>query len=200
MRDYTFAEALRSPLLWAVIATMLTLSAGQSFMLAHSQVHLREMGISPTDAASTMSILSIFLVVGNLGFGFFASKIELQRIYVLAIALFVGGLMVLAHVDSLPMLYAYAVVAGVGFGGSQVGTMAILGHYWGTKVFPSLIALGLLIQTIGGSGISIFAGSYFDAHHTYLPVLYAIAALNVVASAALLLMPNSRVTGAFKPA
>lgn len=198
-RECTFSEALRSPLLWMTTIAMLTVAVGQTFMLAHSQVHLREMGIAPTTAASTMSLLSLFMVAGNMGFGFFAPRLELRRAYVLAIFLFVAGFILLANVNSLSMLYAYAVVTGVGFGAAQVGSMAILGHYWGTKVFPALTAMAMIIQTIGGSGSSILAGRYFDAHQTYLPVLYAIVVINVLAAVILFLMSSPRPRGELNP-
>lgn len=199
MRDCTFSEALRSPLLWMVTVSMLTVSAGQTFMLAHSQVHLREMGITPAAAASTMSLLSIFMVAGNMGFGFFAPRLELRRAYVLAIGFFIAGFVLLANVNGLSVLYAYAVVTGIGFGGAQVGMMAILGHYWGTKVFPSLTAMGMIIQTIGGSIVSIAAGGYFDSHQTYLPVLYGIVGINAVAAVILFLMSSPRPRGELNP-
>lgn len=198
-RDCTFAEALRSPLLWMVTVSMLTVAAGQGFMLAHSQVHLREMGITPAAAASTMSLLSIFMVAGNMGFGFFAPRLELRRAYVLAIVCFLAGFLVLAKVNTLPLLYAYAVVTGIGFGGAQVGMMAILGHYWGTKVFPALTAMGMIIQTIGGSIVSIAAGAYFDSHHTYLPVLYSIVAINALAAVILFAMSSPRPRSELNP-
>lgn len=146
-----------------------------------------------------MSLLSLFMVAGNMGFGFFAPRLELCRTYVLAIFLFIVGFVLLANVNSTSMLYAYAVVTGIAFGAAQVGSMAILGHYWGTKVFPALTAMAMLIQTVGSSGVSILAGRYFDAHQTYLPVLYAIVVSNVLAAVILLLISSPRPRSALTP-
>ncbi|WP_221624017.1 hypothetical protein, partial [Burkholderia cenocepacia] len=50
-----------------------------------------------------------------------------------------------------------------------------------TTLFPMLTAIVLLIQTVGGCLVAILAGAYFDAHQTYLPVIFVIGALNVLA-------------------
>jgi cyanate permease len=185
--ELNILQVLRSPLLWAIAFSMLTVMAGSVFMIAHAQVHLRGLGISARAAASTMSILSGAMVVGNLGFGALAPLIELRRAQMLAIAIFCVGLVLLANVQGSATLYSYALIAGIGFGGAQVGSMAMLGHYWGTRVFPALVATGLLVQTAGGGIVPVAAGAYFDTHHSYLPVIYTIVALNVLAVLVLLL-------------
>ncbi|EKT4522639.1 MFS transporter [Pseudomonas putida] len=190
--DMTFSQALRTPLLWIVTLCMLAVAAGNGFIMGHSQVHLREAGISAANAASTMSLLAIFMVAGNMGFGLLAPKLELRRAFILAMACFVCGFLVLANVSSMTMLYGYAVVTGIGFGGAQVGMMAILGHYWGTRVFPALTAFGMIIQTVGGGIVPVAAGAYFDANHNYLAVIYTIVGINVVAAITLYFSPAPR--------
>ncbi|MDR3512723.1 MAG: MFS transporter [Caulobacteraceae bacterium] len=186
------AEALRSPLLWAVCLTMLTLMAGSGFILAHSQVYFRGLGFTPTMAASTVSTMSIATVGGNIGFGMLAARLGLKRTYILALLAFAAGLALLANVHNEAGLAIYAIVAGIGFGAGQVGAMAILGHYWAARLFPALTATGLLVQTMGGGLVPIIAGAYFDAHQSYLPVIYALAALNVVAALILVAMGRQK--------
>jgi hypothetical protein len=72
-------------------------------------------------------------------------------------------------------------LVGAGFGAGQVGVMGMLGHYWSTTLFPMLTAIVLLVQTVGGCLVAILAGAYFDAHQTYLPVIFVIGALNLLA-------------------
>lgn len=188
----TFKDAVRSPLLWGVYLSMLTLMAGSGFIIAHSQVHLRGLGFSPSGAASAISLMSVAMVVGNIGFGLLAARVGLKIAYVTALALFCTGLILLTQVHNVPTLWAFALVTGAGFGAGQVGAMAMLGHYWSIKVFPALTALGLVVQTVGGGMVPVLAGAYFDAHGTYLPVIWTLAVLNVASGILMLLVMARR--------
>lgn len=181
-RGDTLADALRSPLLWAICLAMLALMAGSGFIMAHSQVYLRGLGFTPTVAASSISTLSIAMVGGNIGFGALAARLGLTRTYMLALLIFTAGLVLLANVQSSTSLIAFAIVAGVGFGAGQVGAMALLGHYWDARLFPALTATGLMVQTVGGGFVPVLAGAYFDAHQSYVPVIYVLAGANVAAA------------------
>ena len=178
--------ALGSPLLWATYVCMLTLMVGSGFIIGHAQVYLRGLGFSPSSAASAISLMSVAMVIGNLGFGAMASRVGLKATYIAAGATYCIGLVLLTQTHSYPFLWAFSLVAGTGFGAGQVGAMAMLGHYWSTRAFPALTALGLLLQTAGGGMAPILAGAYFDSHGTYLPVIWTLAAMNFVSAAFLL--------------
>jgi cyanate permease len=171
---------------------MLTLMAGSGFIIAHAQVHLRGLGFSPSAAASAISLMSMAGVIGNIGFSGLAARAGLKTAYVTASALFCAGLILLTQVHNDPTLWAFAIVAGAGFGAGQVGAMAMLSHYWSMRVFPALTALGLVVQTVGGGMVPILAGTYFDAHGTYLPVIWTLAAANVASGIFLLVVMARR--------
>ncbi|MDR3473051.1 MAG: MFS transporter [Devosia sp.] len=189
-------DALRSPLLWATYVCMLTLMVGSGFIIGHAQVHLRGLGFSPSSAASAISLMSVAMVIGNLGFGVLASRVGLKATYIAAGATYCIGLVLLTQIHSYPLLWAFSLVAGTGFGAGQVGAMAMLGHYWSTRAFPALTALGLLLQTAGGGMAPILAGAYFDSHGTYLPVIWTLAAMNLASAAFLLAVVVGRSGGA----
>ena len=100
-------------------------------------------------------------------------------------------------VRSEESLAVFAIVSGIGFGAGQVGAMALLGHYWSTRLFPALTATGLLVQTAGGGLVPMFAGAYCDAHHSYLPVIYILAAATVAAGLVLgvVSLPSTKCRG-----
>jgi predicted MFS family arabinose efflux permease len=182
-RELPMSKVLRSPLLLGVAFAMLALAAGDVFMIAHSQVHLRSIGLSDAAAAFTMPLLSATMVLGNLGFNVLAASTDLRRAQIISMCVFAVGLIALANLGTpnLTMAYVAVGVMGTSFGAAQVGVMAMLGHYWSTKLLPMLIAVVLLVQTVGGVLVAILAGAYFDAHQTYVPVLFIIGALNVLA-------------------
>jgi hypothetical protein len=98
-------------------------------------------------------------------------------------SVFVVGFIALAnlHTANLMVVYVAVGLVGAGFGAGQVGVMGMLGHYWSTRLFPMLTAIMLLVQTVGGCLVAVLAGAYFDAHQTYLPVIFVIGSVNVLA-------------------
>lgn len=183
----TFGGAVRSPFLWAVCLCMLASTSAAAFVVAHVQAYLRDVGFSPAGAASAVSVFSLATLGGNLAVGPISAKFSPRVAYAAALATLAIAMFILVNVQGSATLYAFAIIAGVGFGASQVGSMAILGHYWSTRLFPALTAMGLLIQTAGGGAVPIIAGIYFDAHHTYTAVLVAIVIFNIVGATVLML-------------
>lgn len=188
-------EALRSPFLWAIYFAMLSGNAASSFMVSHGQIFLRGIGFSGTDAATAISLFSAATVAGNLGFALLTQRLDIHK--ALAITLIPLGLAfgAFAHVAGISGLVLVVALLGAAFGGCQVGVMAALGHYWRTSAFPFLTALGLIIQTIGGTLLPISAGRYYDAFGDYAPVIWAIAGVCLVAAAALSASKTRRSTG-----
>lgn len=183
----TLGGALRSPFLWAVCLCMLASTSAAAFVVAHVQVYLRDLGFSAAGAASAVSLFSLATLGGNLAVGPVAAKFSPRAAYAAALVTLAVAMFVLVNVGGPATLYAFAVIAGIGFGASQVGSMAILGHYWSTRLFPALTAMGLLIQTAGGGAVPVIAGVYFDAKHNYTAVLVTIIVFNIIGAAVLML-------------
>jgi MFS family permease len=149
--DLPLRVVLRSPVLWTIYYSMLVITCGSAFVIAHAQAHLRDLGHSPEAAAATISIISVAMVAGNLGMGSISQRTGPRVTFVGALIVFATGLLMLNYAKGALGLYGYAVVFGLGFGAAQVGPMALLSGYWGVQVFPMLTALGLLIQTAGAA-------------------------------------------------
>jgi len=132
-------------------------------------------------AAATISIVSVMLVLGNVGIGSIAQRIGPRRSYFGALLLFALGLLTLAYAGGTVGLYGYAVIYGLGFGAVQVGPMVLLSSYWNAKVFPMLTAIGLLFQTAGAGVSPVAAGIYFDRTGHYEPVILVIVVMVLVA-------------------
>ncbi|EIZ78344.1 Permeases of the major facilitator superfamily [Novosphingobium sp. Rr 2-17] len=192
----TLGDALRSPFLWAVCLCMLAAMADGAFLTAHVQAYLRDTGFDPAAAAAAVSVFSLATLGGNLAIGAIAPRVAPRVACAASLLIFAAAFLVLAHVSGALMLNTYAVIAGFAFGALQVGNMAMFGHYWTAALFPSLTALGLLTQTAGGGVVPIVAGAYFDAHHTYLPVIMTLIAFNILSAAILML---TRPPGVKKP-
>jgi MFS family permease len=183
--EWSAKSALRSPMCWLIYASMASLIAGASFYIAHGQVLLRDLGYSAAAASSSVAVMAGASLLGNAIIGAYGDRLGPRRLLAGALLLYALGLLLLAHASGTYGLYIYAPIMGIGFGASQVGAMAMLSHYFGTKPFASLTGVGMLIQTGCASIVPIIAGAYFDVHHTYTLAIYILAAMSVGAGALL---------------
>jgi MFS family permease len=184
--DKSFGQAARSPLFIVVALAMIINTAGSIFLAAHAQVYLLGRGYSQPEAASSMSVMQIGMVLGNIGFGFLAPRIELHRAMAAALAAFAVAFLIMVNASGTIALLAFAIFAGIGFGAGQVGSMALIGHYWSPKIFPMLTATGLMVQTLGSATAPLLAGSYYDRYGSYLPPIYTMVAINLLVASAIL--------------
>ncbi|MBR0840426.1 MFS transporter [Bradyrhizobium liaoningense] len=184
----TLGQAVRMPLYWATVMSMISVTASMIFLDAHAQIYLRAHGFSVPEAATSMSVMQIGMVLGNFGLGLLARLIELRRAMALALVAYGVAFGLLANVGGILSVAAFAIFAGVGFGAGQVGSMALLSHYWDHKIFPMLTATSLIVQTIGSGAVPILAGVYYDKHGSLLPPIYAMMALNLSIAMAILLL------------
>jgi MFS family permease len=184
--EWSTKSALQSPLCWLVFACMASLMAGASFYIAHGQAMLRDLGYSAGAASMSLAIMAGASLLGNAIIGAFGDSVGPRRLLAGAMMVYALGLLLLAHASGAYGLYVYAPVMGIGFGAAQVGSMALLSYFFGTKPFANLSGMGVLIQTGSASIVPILAGAYFDAHHTYTLAIYILIALNVGVGAVLL--------------
>jgi MFS family permease len=184
--EWSTKAALQSPICWLVFTCMASVMAGASFYIAHGQALLRDLGYSPSAASLSVAIMAGASLLGNAIIGVFGDRLGPRPLLVGAMMVYALGLLLLAHASGAYGLYVYAPVMGIGFGAAQVGSMALLSHFFGTKPFASLSGMGVLIQTGAASIVPVLAGAYFDAHHSYALPIYLLIALNVVVGSVLL--------------
>lgn len=192
--DRMVAQVFRMPLFWIIVFSMIAITAGSIFLAAHAQVYLLTRGYSPERAALSMSLLQIGMIFGNLGLGFIATRFELRRAMALALLSFAASFVLLANIGGMPLLVIFGILAGIGYGAGQVGSMALIGHYWDHKVFPMLTASALIAQTIGSAAAPVLAGSYYDKYGTYLPPIYTMVGLYLLVAVAIIFAGRERLS------
>lgn len=177
-----FASAVRQPLFLAVCFTMCALTAGSMFVVSHVQIYFVERGFDAATAATAISLMSIGMVAGNIGFGVLTRWIPILRVYSTGLVILGLALASLYVVWAAPALVAFALAAGIGIGAGQVGAMAMLAQFWKESVFPMLTAVAVAAQTIIGALAPVFAGQFHDRTGDYgvvVNVLIVVLALAV---------------------
>jgi MFS family permease len=189
---WTLLDALRTPAIWLILISLLGFSAGYPLYIAHGNAHLRDLGYSPEQAASSISIMLLCALFGTLFFATIADRIEPRITWAVASLVFAAGMLLALHASGAAGLYLYAILLGTSFGVCFSAMMVLPANYYGVKGYPQVISLMMVIGTTAGALGARIAGMVFDRVHSYTPVFYCVAGLSVLASIVLLLMKPAR--------
>jgi MFS family permease len=92
----------------------------------------------------------------------------------------------LAH--STALIFVFAVLLGVAFGGRTPLTTAIRGVYFGRRAFASITGISMIPMNVLLLAAPLFAGLMFDITASYAVPFITIAAVSFVGSALFLLL------------
>ncbi len=190
--NWTLLDALRTPAIWLILISLLGFSAGYPLYLAHGNAHLRDLGYTPAQAASSISIMLLCALFGTLLFAAIADRIEPRLTWAAASLVFAGGMLLAMHASGAAGLYLYAILLGGSFGVCFSAMMVLPANYYGVNGYPAVISLMMMVGTSVGSLGQVAAGIVFDRVHSYTPVFYCVAALSVLSAIVLLLMRPAR--------
>ncbi|MDH4109150.1 MAG: MFS transporter [Gammaproteobacteria bacterium] len=175
--EWTYPEVLRTPALWLLLSCSLGMSAGFTLTMAHSVVHLQDLGNSVDAAAKAFSILVVSTLIGKLMLGIFGDRIDPRYLWSIAVGFFGVGLLVLLDATTTAELHVFALCIGFGFGGGLVCMMTVLSNYFGSKAYASVIGITLAVQTTAGALGSFLAGDLYERQGSYTTAIVGIAIL-----------------------
>jgi MFS family permease len=175
--NWTFMEALRSPVLWLLMLCGIGMSGGFTLFMGQGVVHLQDLGHTPALAAMSISIMVFGNFGGKIIVGALGDIIEPRLLWAAAMFIFSLGLALVVHAQSVAVIYAFAICLGIGFGSSIVLVMTLLGNYFGTTAFASISGLALAVQTSVSAVMPFIGGYMYDTQGSYASTFYGLAIL-----------------------
>ena len=178
--DMTTGQALRTPAFWLI-------SLGHGFtsmvilaIMAHLGLLIKDKGFDVQTTAWVVAVYTAVSMVFQLVGGIVGDRVP-KRV-ALAIFTFVqaGAVVLLTVASTLPMLYLFAVVFGMGFGGRNPLTTAIRGEYFGRASYGKILGLSTVPMNILLLVAPPLAGFLRDVQGTYTQAFLGLAALNVL--------------------
>ncbi len=203
--DFTLTDALRTPTFWLI-------SFGQGFtsmvliaMMAHLAPMLWDQGVSVPMAGwvvSTYTAMSmIFQIVG----GYVGDVISKRVAYFCFTSIQAGAVVVLVfvpeissalHLPSLAVVFSFAILFGIGFGGRNPLSTSIRGEYFGRSSFGKIMGMSQVPMNIMLLGAPIYPAILHDIQGSYDLAFLSLAALNFIGGAMFLMAkkPNKPVS------
>jgi MFS family permease len=158
------------------------------FMLcvAHSALHLRDLGVAPSTASTALGLLTAFSIVGRLGAGFLGDRIEPRLLWSVSLFLMAGGCLAIIQAEAIAVVVLYTILVGVGFGGAYVCRTITIGNYFGTKAFASINGILGSVLTVFAAAAPWLGGLARDALGSYNLVFVLTGILSILGSLCLL--------------
>ena len=146
--------------------------------------HMINIGISPIQASGAFGVIGIMSAMGSILFGFFSDRFGRKRTIVVTTGLIALAFGVSTLIPAnLTMLYGWAVLYGLSYGGAPEQYAAIVTDYFGPGHSTTLFGLVTLAGGIGGGLFPLLGGWIVDRTGDYYTTLLVLAAGMAMASA-----------------
>lgn len=167
VRGFSFRETLGKIEFW--IVCILFFCGGfciQSVMI-HIVPHATDTGISPGSAATILSAIGIISIASKIGMGCINDKIGGKLIIVLVYSIMKFAFLWFQIAVELWMLYLFAVVFALGYGGFSACMSPIIAEFFGLREHGALLGIALFIMQAGGAIGTVITGWIFDISSYY---------------------------------
>jgi|WetSurMetagenome_2_1015567.scaffolds.fasta_scaffold100009_2 MFS family permease len=167
--DFTAKEALRTRTLW-----LLTIYGTVQFfcinaLMPHQVAFLFDLGLTPKIAAMASGLLTAVMSISSLGVGFLGLRFKMRSLATISIVIGMLGFGTILIAKSLPLVIAYCIILGIGFGIQGIAMGNLFPDYFGRSEFPKIMGYTTPVTTIGSSLGAPIAGYIRDTTGSYIP-------------------------------
>jgi len=197
--DWTFAEVLRAPAFWLVMACAAGFSAAFTIFLGDGVLQIRDLGYSTETAAYLLSIAVAIGLAAHMLTGFLGDRIDPRYLWVIAILCQACGIGLFAHASTPWVLYASIICLGIGGSSCMVCMITMLGNWFGARAYAAVFGLASAVQSTLGALAPVIAGYWYDHTGSFAAVFHANAVICAAGGLLLLFLrppPKPRAAGA----
>lgn len=185
---YTWQEAIRTTTFWLISFGHATSSIVIVSVMVHLGIMLDDRGFSLQTISAVVAaytgVNAIFILVG----GYLGDKLPIRLSAFGFSAIQSLAVVILVLAQDTKMLFLFAVVLGIGFGGRTPVTTAIRGVYFGRKAFAAITGVSMVPMNILLFSAPLFAGYMRDATGNYDMPFLTIAVVCLIGSCLFLLL------------
>lgn len=186
----TLGEALRSPTLWCLGLGSACLWFSIQAVTSQVTIFLeREAGYAPADATRLFSLIFGLSFFGKFVYGALSDWFPKRHVMLAASLTLLAGCLLLLDVDGGRLalvtdparLTAFAVVFGLGFGGSFTMIQLTVVESFGQRDLGKILGVVIFVDSLGGALGPAIAGQLATSTGTYLAPFAMVAGVAVIA-------------------
>jgi len=167
IREIPLREAVRTRSLWMIGLLGFASVFGMQMVMVHIVAYTTDINLSATVGATIISVIGIVSVGAKIIIGGLIDKFGIRRILIIILILSTAAFLWLRFAGELWMLYLFAVVLGLNYGGLSAITSPLVARFFGLKDHGAIYGLIQLLFSIGGATGPLVAGRIFDVSGSY---------------------------------
>jgi MFS family permease len=189
---FTWQQAIRTRIFWFMTMGHACSSIVTVTIMVHLGLMLGDRGISLQTLGFVIStyagVTALFTLVG----GYVGDRVPIRIALFGFSVLQCIGIAVLLLANSTLLVFLFAVIVGMGFGGRTPLTTSVRGVYFGRRAFATITGISMIPMNILLVGAPAFTGWWFDATGSYTVPFTVVAAVCALGSCLFLLLgdPN----------
>ena len=167
-REFTAAQALRTPQFAAIAVTHFACCAAHSGPIFHMVTNVMDHGVTAMAAATVFSMAGVGSLIGKVGCGLVADRIGAKRMLLMGLALQAVSISLYTVTRELTAFYALALMFGFAYGGVMPLYAIVVREYFGARIMGTtfgavgfVATLGMALGPVAGGWLYDTFGSYF---------------------------------------
>ena len=176
----SLSQATRKGQFWMLGFIYLCFGFGSAATLVHIVPYATDLGISPLAAASILAIIGGVGIVGRLGIGRVSDRIGNKSSLIACFILLAVAFLWLLFAEELWMLRLFAVIFGIGWGGTVIIISPIVAELFGLRAHGAILGTITVGLAVGGAGGTLISGYVFDTANSYYPVFLVYTVLIII--------------------
>lgn len=178
--SFSLQEAIKTRQYWIIAVAFFAFCFGMHTIVVHTVRHALDIGIAAIYAAIVVSIWGALSIAGKVVFGGIGDKIGSRKVIIIIFGMWVVAFLWLLSADQIWMLYLFAVVFGLGYGGFATAQSPVVAEYFGIRFHGQILGMIFCFGNLGGAIGSFIAGRIFDITNTYTLAFIMCAALSLI--------------------
>ena len=188
--SFTVREAMRTRAFWVYSVSMMLRACILSSIVVHQIPHLTDIGIPYQTASNVLGLMVLMSVPGRFIFGWLGDRFDKKKLLFLLCVLQGVGIFIFINADTLPLLYLFVVVYGLGYGGVIPLTIALRADLFGRKNYATIAGITMSLSVVGTVSAPLLAGYLYDVTHSYSLAFYIFIVLIVLSGVFFLMIPR----------
>jgi len=153
-----------------------------------------DQGFSQDESTDIISLVLASSIIGRLLMGFLADRFPKKYVMLLIYTLVSCAIPLLYFTSTPGVIYLFAVVFGIAFGGDYMIIPLMAAELFGLKVMGRVMGLVLTMDGLAEALSPMLVGFLRDQSHNYANGFAALIAMAVIGAIAIALLPTKRMT------
>jgi len=166
-REFTAAQALRTPQFAAIALTYFACCAAHSGPIFHMVTNVMDHGVTAMAATTVLSVAGLASLGGKIIIGLIADRVGAKRTLVAGLFLQALAVSLYLFTRQLVSFYALAVLFGFAYGGVMPLYAILVREYFGARIMGTAFGAVAFVSTLGMSLGPLAGGWLYDSFGSY---------------------------------